>query len=84
MDTATKENLQLRSERYSVNATRSVGALALKFRKEGAEAYFRGIGHGRNDSPVSAQLRTVVTELRRQNLPVTEFAERLTNSRRPV
>ena len=43
---------------------RSVGALALKFREEGAEAYFRDIRHGRKDSPVSAQLRTAVIDLR--------------------
>ena len=54
---------------------RSVGALALKF---------RDIRYGRKDSPVSAQLRTAVIELRRQSLSVTELAEGLTDSGRPV
>ena len=63
---------------------RSVAALALKFRSEGADAYFRDVRHGRKDSPVAGSLRDAVIELRKQNLSVTEIAERLTDSGRPV
>jgi len=62
----------------------SVGVLAARFRQEGVDSYFREMRSGRKYRPVAEPLCESILALRRENLSITEIAERLRESGRSV